>query len=56
MSIILYIVARPREAPRSFDTLLHDHEQKIRDERHPNMYFDGVGALSIEVSEREVLL
>ena len=44
------------EAPSPPDALLHDHEQQIGYERHPDLYLDGIGALAVEVSEREVLL
>ena len=35
---------------------LHDHEQQVCDERHPDLYLDGICALSVEVTQREVLL
>lgn len=36
--------------------LLHDHKEQIGYESDPNLDFNGIGALSIEVSQREVLL
>ena len=46
---------QPREAPCAFDSLLHDHEQQVCNERHPYLYLDGVGALSVEIPQREIL-
>lgn len=45
-----------REAPCPFDTPLHDHKQEIGDERYPYLYLDGIGTLSIEISQREVFV
>lgn len=45
-----------REAPITLDPLLHDHDQQVGDERHPDLYLDGIGALPVEVPQREVLL
>ena len=36
--------------------LLHDHKKQIGYESDPDLDFNGIGALSIEVSQREVLL
>ena len=45
-----------KEAPTALDPLLHDHDQQVGDERHPDLYLDGIGALPVEVPQREVLL
>ena len=45
-----------REAPITLNPLLHDHDQQVGDERHPDLYLDGIGALPVEVPQREVLL
>ena len=45
-----------REAPAPPDALLHDHEQKVCDERHPYLYLYGICTLPVEVSQWEVLL
>lgn len=44
------------EAPAAPYTPLHDHERQVCDERHPDLYLDGIGTLAVEVPEREVLL
>jgi len=35
---------------------LEQGQQQVRDQRHPDLDFDGVGALPVEVAQREVLL
>ena len=45
-----------RETPSTCQAFLHDHQQKVGNECYPYLYLDGIGALSIEVSQREVLL
>ena len=49
-------VCQVGETPAAPDTPLHDHEQEVGDECHPNLYLDGVCALTVEVPQREVLL
>lgn len=44
-----------RETPIAFDPLLQYHEQLIGDQCDPNLNFDGIGALSIEISEGKIL-
>ena len=43
------------EAPLTLEPFLHDHRQQVCDERHPNLYLDGVGAFAVEVFQGEVL-
>ena len=45
-----------REAPITPDSLLHDHDQKVGDECHPDLYLYGIGTLPVEVPQRKVLL
>ena len=47
---------KSREAPGAFDALLDGHEQQVGYERHPDLYLYGIGALAVEVPEREILL
>ena len=50
-----YYCSQSRETPRSFYTFLYDHQKEIGYQGDPNLYLDGVGALSIEVFKWEVL-
>ena len=43
------------EAPAPFQPFLHYHEKEVCYKSDPYLYLDGVGALSIEVFQREVL-
>ena len=45
-----------RDAPCSFDTFLRDHKQKGYYQGYTYLYLDGIGTLSIEVFQWEVLL
>ena len=45
-----YYCSQSRETPRSFNTFLYDHQKEIGYQGDPNLYLDGVGTLSIEVS------
>ena len=44
------------ETPLPFELRFHDGEQQVGDENHPDLNFDGVGALAVEVAQGEVLL
>ena len=44
------------EAPRAADAFLQQYYEQIGNESHPHLYLDGICALAVEVSEREVLL
>lgn len=63
-SIAVYIIhehdsyhcCQSGKAPGAFYALLYDHQKKVGYECDPNLYFDGVGTFTIEVSQREVLL
>ena len=45
-----------REAPRPADAPLHHHQEEVRHQGHPYLELYGIGALPVEVSQREVLL
>ena len=45
--------SQSREAPLSFQSLLHHHQQKIRNQRHPDLDFDGAGTLAIKIFQRK---
>ena len=42
-----------REAPLSFQSLLHHHQHKIRNQRHPDLDFYGAGSLAIKIFQRK---
>lgn len=48
--------SKAREAPWAADAFLQQGYEQIGNESHPHLYLDGIGALAVEVSEREVLL
>ena len=47
--------SKTRETPTAFYPLLHYHEEHVCYEGCPDLYFDGVCALSVEVPEWKIL-
>lgn len=47
---------QPGAAPLPRQPFLHHHQQQVSYQRHPYLYLDRIGALAVEVFQREVLL
>lgn len=56
MSTILTIVASPEKLQGRISRFLQQCHKQIGYERHPNLYFDNIGTLSVEITQEEILL